>query len=58
MRDRPRRADFAAAAGGRQDAHINSDHLVGAQRFAFMLLKYAEQLGLQEQRQIADFIQE
>jgi hypothetical protein len=44
--------------GGSYDAHVHFLRSYAAQAFEFTLLQYAQQLGLQLQRNITDLIQE
>ena len=44
--------------GGRDDAHIDLDGLVAADRLERLLLKHAQNLGLDRARHIADLVEE
>jgi hypothetical protein len=44
--------------GGGQNAHVDRHSPVGADRAHFMFLQHTQQLDLQPQRQIADFVEE
>ncbi len=48
---------FEIAVRGGDDAHINFDSLIAADRSNFFFLQDAEQLGLQFQRQFSDFVE-
>ena len=45
------------AIGGRDHAHVHGHLVVAAHRPHFLFLQHAQQLGLQFQRQLADFVQ-
>ena len=49
---------FEIAVGGGDDAHIHFDALIAADRAHFFFLQNAQQLGLQLERQFADFVEE
>ena len=46
------------AVGRRDDAHIDFVGIVGTQGPDFTLLQYAQQLGLQRQRHVTNFVQQ
>ena len=53
-----RMAGFEIAVGGRDHARADADALVGADRLDFALLQRAQQLGLQIDGQVANFVEE
>ena len=48
---------FKIAVGGGDHAHVDLNPLVAAHRTHFFFLQYAQQFGLQFQRQFADFVE-
>ncbi len=44
--------------GGGDDSHIHADGLRAAESLKLALLQHAQQLGLQTERHVADFVQE
>ena len=46
------------AVGGRDDAHVDLDRALGADRIDLALLQRAQQLDLHVERQLADLVQE
>ena len=54
----PRTRHFAqVAVGGSDDAHVDLAHLLAAQRPDFLGFEHMQQLDLQRQRQLADFVE-
>src|SRR5271157_4523729 len=49
---------FEVAVGRAQNADVEADRLVGAERIAFALLHRAQQLDLERKRQLADLVEE